>query len=323
MDKHFLLCSERSGSNLITKMLNAHSQICGPSTKHLMNPVYRNLFRYTPLNDDKNWEQLIKDLLNLYNVEFSVWKSEFSLDELKKEIPKGDYVTLINYFFDKETSINGKKMAFIKENHIYEFFPYLYKYYPESKFIYQVRDPRDVALSWKKNPTHKGGVVNAAIQWKKDQQQLLKLCHFLETENRVIKLKYEDLITDSTKELKRIFEFLNLEYESKVEEFYKDSLTKENATTQHAWNNLSKSVITDNSNKFKKELTDVEIQVIEKICFFEMKSLGYQLINSSDELKQLTEVDIQNLEKEETSISYSPSKGVKENMIAKAAFYQR
>lgn len=29
----FLMCSERSGSNFITKLMNNHSQICGPSTK--------------------------------------------------------------------------------------------------------------------------------------------------------------------------------------------------------------------------------------------------------------------------------------------------
>lgn len=322
MLKHFLLCSERSGSNLITKLLDAHSQICGPSTKHLMNPMFRNLFRYEPLGYQENWNKLIKDLLNLFDVEFSVWKSKFTFNELQNEVQVGDYLGLINYFFEKEAKENNKSILFIKENHIYEFFPYLNKFYPTSKFLYQVRDPRDVALSWKKNPTHKGGVVNAALQWKNDQQQLLKLSHLLKEDNRVITLKYEELIANTPKELERILVFFDLQYETKVLDFYKDSITKENATTQHAWNNLSKRVMQDNSNKFKKELSEEEVLVIEKICYNEMMFLGYQPINEERKISSITEDKILDLKFKEELIEYNPSKGVTNNMKAKSTFYQ-
>ncbi len=322
MLKHFLLCSERSGSNLITKLLNAHSNICGPSTKHLMNPVFRNLYRYSPLEISENWKCLVKDVLNLYNVEFSIWKSSFDLEELLSNVDKGDYIGLVNYFFDKEAIANTKEIIFIKENHVYEFFPYLDRHYKMSKFLYQVRDPRDVALSWKKNPTHKGGVVNAARQWKKDQQQLLKLKHYLNEDNRVIALKYEDLILDTPKELKKVLDFFSLNYESSILDFHQDLLTKENASTQNAWNNLSKSVINDNSNKFLKELSLDEVKAIEKICGNEMQLLGYEMVNNKESLMNFLENDIEKINKEEQLIDYNPSIGVLNNMKAKTYFYQ-
>lgn len=77
----FLLCSERSGSNFITKLMNNHSKVCGPSTKHIINPTARNYFRYQPLTNTENWESLIDDILNLFNVKFSIWTTEFSKHE--------------------------------------------------------------------------------------------------------------------------------------------------------------------------------------------------------------------------------------------------
>lgn len=42
----FLMCSERSGSNLITRMMNAHPDICRPAVKHISNVLTRNVFRF-------------------------------------------------------------------------------------------------------------------------------------------------------------------------------------------------------------------------------------------------------------------------------------
>ncbi len=67
----FLMCSERSGSNLITRMLDAHSGICGPATKHLINPVARNAFRYEPLERPGHWQALLDDIHHLLDADFS------------------------------------------------------------------------------------------------------------------------------------------------------------------------------------------------------------------------------------------------------------
>ena len=112
----FLLCSERSGSNFITKLMNNHSKICGPSTKHIINPVARNYFRYQPLSQSEQWESLIDDVLSLFNVEFSIWKSKFTKQELLESVDYGDLYGLINYFFNKETLLNKKKILLYKRN---------------------------------------------------------------------------------------------------------------------------------------------------------------------------------------------------------------
>ncbi len=320
----FLMCSERSGSNFITKLLNGHNNICGPSTKHIINPVARNLFRYKNLDDEQNWNDLLQDIHNLINVEFSIWKKKFTFDELKHIAPRGNIQALIQNIFMSEAREHGKQHVFIKENHIYEFLPFLLLNFPESKYIYLTRDPRDMALSWKKSTIHPGGVVQAAKQWQKDQQNTLKNFYELEKRGKAYFLRYEDLISDATHYTKEIIDFLGLPHDPAIENFYEDELTQKNAKMQKAWDNLSKGIITNNKKKYLKELTEEEIQVIEKICYFEMKVLGYEPEYTKEYLDQISTEQIEMLNTTElTTIPCRRTKGVQKNMKAKKIFYQK
>ncbi len=324
MSISFLMCSERSGSNLIVKLMNGHSNVCGPSTKHIINPVARNLFRYEDIRKEENWTDLLNDICNLMNVEFSVWKKSFSLDELQKLAPRGDIALLIKNIFLEEAKANGKQHVFIKENQVYEFLPFLLINFPEAKYIYQVRDPRDMALSWKKNADHFGGVVKAATQWQKDQQSTLKNYNELRKVGKAHFVKYEDLIENPESAARDICEFLGIPYEDSILEFYKDDVTQKNASMQKAWSNLSKAVLRGNKKKYEAELSRDEIMAIEKICRFEMTCLGYNTEFSMDELNLVSDEYIRLLEKqEEGNIEVNRSSGVSMNMEAKKRFYQR
>ncbi|MBK9162193.1 MAG: sulfotransferase [Nitrosomonadales bacterium] len=324
MSMTFLMCSERSGSNLIVKLLNGHSAICGPSTKHIINPVARNLFRYEDIWREENWMSLLQDIHNLMSVEFSVWKRSFSLDDLRKLAPCGDIAELIRNIFIEEARANGKKHVFIKENQVYEFQPFLLINFPDAKYIYQVRDPRDMALSWKKNPEHEGGVVNAARQWKKDQQNSLKNYNELRKAGKAIFVKYEDLIGDTEGVVSRICDFLGLEYEEGILEYYKDETTRKNASMQKAWSNLDKGVLKENKRKFVSELSREEIMAVEKICYSEMLHLGYAPEFSLPELDAFSDDRLGVLGQQEArDFPVRRSVGVSRNMAAKKRFYQR
>ena len=58
----FLICSERSGSNLITKILDSHPSVCGPFPALLIKNIGWYLFRYGDLQNDSNWRTLLTDV---------------------------------------------------------------------------------------------------------------------------------------------------------------------------------------------------------------------------------------------------------------------
>jgi hypothetical protein len=324
MSFFFLMCSERSGSNFTTKLFNGHSNICGPSTKHIINPVARNIFRYKDLQDPTNWQLLIGDIHNLLSVEFSIWKTSFTNEDLKSLATTGDISTLLKNIFHTEAKNNNKQHVFVKENQLYEYLPFLLLHFSEAKFIYQTRDPRDMALSWKNNSCLRGGVVAAAMQWKKDQQQFLKDYYVLQKLNKVIHITYEELISETESSLKNMTDFMDLPYEESMLNFYKDDVTKQNAQMQAAWSNLSKKVMSNNKNKYKNELSAKEIISIESICINEMKLLGYIPEFSDQEIQTISPSDVDELKQQEfLTLPYEKTEGIIANMLAKKVFYEK
>ena len=76
----FLICSERSGSNLITKLLDSHPEVCGPFPSHMVRTFSLNLNGYGDLNDDAAWSTLLDDAVFYINRIISLWKSDFRLE---------------------------------------------------------------------------------------------------------------------------------------------------------------------------------------------------------------------------------------------------
>ena len=79
MDFNFLVSSERSGSNLVTKIMDAHPDICGPSPKHLIRVMGLDHYRYGDLSRAQVWNRLLEDvnlilrLITLYGGLNSTW----------------------------------------------------------------------------------------------------------------------------------------------------------------------------------------------------------------------------------------------------------
>ena len=316
----FLLCSERSGSNLITALLNAHDQISGPATKHLLNPLSRNFYRYMPF-DEEGWKAVIEDICTLFTADFSKWESTFTQEELLSNVQTGDLRGLIAYFYDKEAA--GRPVSFVKEIKVHEFFPFLMAFFPGAHYLYQIRDPRDVALSWKKSTSHKGGVVASSLQWKTDQQKYLLFSHLPGIAQNLTMVAYEALVKNPKQVLLPFLTSIGLEWDVGLLNFHSNTQTIANALNQSAWENLSKPVLADNTNKYERELTPDEAKMIERITYFEMLALGYTPRFTWEELVVISEREIQEFHKRETEeLPYRPTKGVIENMAAKQRFYQ-
>lgn len=294
MSFSFLMYSDRSGSNLLKNMIDSHHKICAPYTKQLINPIARNLYRYRDLQNEENWEELLKDINRLYNAKLSDWKTEMSLSKLKSLAPIGEIGTLIKKIYMEEAKNNGKEYVLIKESPMYEFIIFLTQNFKDAKFIYLVRDPRDMALSWKNSPSHFGGVIEGAKRWKKDQLGFLRDYSILYQQKKALKVYYERLLEDTEIELRRICEFLGVEFDIKMLEFYKNDTNKNHASKFKMWENTGNKVMKNNKEKYLKELTESEIRSIETICYPEMNVLGYTPVNSSSEL--LSEEDLNVLE---------------------------
>lgn len=290
MEFSFLISTERSGSNLITKILDAHPNICGPAPTHLFRIYAFNESKYGDLTQHENQQLLLEDTLRVFESQFGTWASHFSSQEFIGLKDKHKALSVLSYMYEKEAKENNAKKVFVKELYTYRFVDYLLSYFPTAKFIYLVRDPRDVALSFKKSPSHQKNVVEAIRIWLNDQRASIQVLERL-GKQIVLLVKYEDLVQKPVQTATILAEFLGEAYNEQMLRFYETPLTQDNAKRMAAWKNLDQPIITTNCNKFQQELTYNEVLYIETLAQQEMRYFGYTTLTSADG-------DVNQLEKE-------------------------
>ena len=270
----WLVSSDRSGSNLLLKILDNHSKICSPSMAHLIR--FADKIGSSSLTIAKK-----KLIINkLFDSKLGFWK----LKNLKKINFSNNILNYIYHIFQKEMKLNNKEFLFIKEIELCKNYRIIKKLSNNPRFIFLTRDPRDMALSWKKTPNLRGGVLRATTLWINNQKDFTNLRKKL-NRDQFINIRYEDLIKNKKTILKKVFIFLNIEFEKNITNFYKTNEIKTMSKTQWMFKNLSKPIFR-NSNKFLKGLTNNEIIYIEQKTSKFLKKNKYKIYKKKMGLKK-------------------------------------
>lgn len=119
-----------------------------------------------------------------------------------------DYPHLVDSFLRQKRDRDGKDLAGATVHHRFERIPFIW---PDARFIYLVRDGRDVARSciqmgWA------GNCWTAVDRWIKAEQSWQSLSKKLPADRR-IEVFYEDLIRSPEPTLARLCEFIGVDYD--------------------------------------------------------------------------------------------------------------
>jgi hypothetical protein len=269
------MCSERSGSNLITKIFDSHPDICGPSTSHIADVLCPNLFKFGAMNS-LTWSQLVENVHTLLESKNAFWNKNFTFKELSEITEKNNVHALFDHIYSAEAQCHEKTSVFIKENRIYEFLPFFMQMAPNAKYLYMVRDPRDMAASWKHSYSIRGGAVRGAKVWLEDQQGFLKARSWLGNV-RVPLFKYEHLLDSPVETISKVCSKIGYQFHPDMLNFYLKPSTKENANRAADWQNVDKPLKTDNAGRYLERLTKQEIQYVEFLCQELMVAFDYKL----------------------------------------------
>jgi len=294
-----LMCSERSGSNLITRMMGAHPEVCSPTPTHVIRVLAENRCRYGDLQDDANWDRMLGDVVDLLQTQLGQWQKKWTASTLHNEVTDRTLVSLVRHLFFAEAEESGCNRLFIKENHIYRYFPLLQRAFPDLQIVHLVRDPRDMALSWKRSSILRGDVVRAAKIWQEDQKRGLQLVGELAGSLALHQVRYEDLVSDSKTELDNICHTIGLTSAEEMVNFHRKNESVSDSARTSDWENLGRPVMSANFGKYRKGLNTKEIALIEAICGETMAAFGYACdINDAPSLSDL-EAELVPLERDE------------------------
>lgn len=270
----FLMGSERSGSNLITKLFDAHPEVSGPNTAHLADSILPELHRYFPFGAAR-WEALIADVDALLRAKNAVWTRDFTLAELRGCAEPGDVAGLLGYVYGQEGEACGKQVVLVKENRIYEFAGFLGAHFPGARYLYQWRDPRDMAASWKQSLAIRGGALRAADTWQRDQRGFLAMRAAFSAVKSIPAASYEELVGAPEATLRRLCAELGIAFDSAMLRHEEQPGARQNAAAAADWGNLSRPIFAGSAGSYRERLTREEVRYVEAVCFELMVALGY------------------------------------------------
>lgn len=185
---------------------------------------------------------------------------------------------------EKAYDISSAKWVGFNDNWIIEFFPLLARAFPKAKFIVIVRDPRaamasSIALR-NRDPQLVPLMYSFAHCWRKHAAFAIMLMQNPLFKSRLFVFRYEDLATDPENIVKKLCQFLKIEYDGSMlntEKFRPIIGDKWNTYSNF---NFSKSgIYMDSVARWKNYLEKGTIEFIEFVCEPEMKLFGYDTVD--------------------------------------------
>ncbi len=269
----FIVGTERSGSNLMRLLLNAHPQIAIPHPPHIMRDFSNFLELYDDLQDDKNFTALAKDVAATVNRHFAPWGFVVEANKLVRRANNRSLYGLYTALYEVYAENVGKKRWGCKSTFMHRHIGEIMATHTDARFIHLVRDPRDVAVSARQSIFCKFTAYKTAALWTDEQSHIESWkkhspSHFLN-------VRYEDLTADPENTLKKVMDFIGETYVPQQMEAYRGKEAKELSALSASWKNCQTPVSVKSVGQFSKSLSTKEIGHVEWQAGTLMIDYGY------------------------------------------------
>jgi len=285
----------KSGTTMFSNLFDGHNDLIVYPSDLCLLYAYYPYYSNSSISNNKKLSRIIdvihQDLDDNVKRKFNFNDEKFNLNKLisffKKnldinKLEKIDYV--INCLIDSFLHIAPKKKykyIVIKETSVDIYANEFFKWFPKSKIIQLVRDPRDNYASLKSGA--KGYYSKIGEDEKKLLASLINRAK-LDLEYGIINkrlfknkyniIKYESLTKNSKKEMLKVCKFLKIKYDNIL--LTPTVLEKINPGNNFEGENFIK-ISSKNVNKWEKRINPDEAKIIEFYFKDLMKEYGYKL----------------------------------------------
>jgi Sulfotransferase family len=276
-DPIFIIGTERSGSNLLRLILNAHSEIAVPHPPHVMSYFGPLEKYYGDLSCESNFRRLIRDVITHLRSHIHPWEVEIDEDTLVRAASPRDLFGIYAALYEQFMKATGKRYWGCKSTFMIHYVKRILASYPEAKLIWLIRDPRDVALSSQVsvfNPYHP---YYTARLWAKQQELGLQLEATCRPAN-LLRVHYEALISNPQETVERICRFIGVPFEQTMLRFFETREARTSASLAQDWRNTAVPILSNNANKFLSRMPAEDIAIIEAVAGETMEKLNYKKV---------------------------------------------
>ncbi|MCB0644165.1 MAG: sulfotransferase [Phaeodactylibacter sp.] len=265
MSPFFIIGVPRSGTTLLSILLNNHSEVYidALSVGRRMVLCYEKYLHYFALEPQADQAKVLEKIFEKDN--------------------RGDIRSVVDYknieryasvqaLFQKSVEAQAKAAGKIywgdKTPLLINHIPEVLQLFPKARFIHMVRDARPNALSLMKRQYT--DLRLSAQQWKDENAHALVHQHVIGKEQLIV-VRYEDLLTDTENVTRSVCEFLQLKYEPSMIDPQQDAATLDPNSY------VKPKIEVDKIDSWKKEMTAQQIRQVEAISGDLMQRFGYEL----------------------------------------------
>lgn len=284
----FIVGMGRSGTTLLTNMLNSHPSVIACPENEFVIFTARAFQK-----EDFTKQTTVDAFVNLFHYRFSkvisFWTPEKGLKDGILGLSHPTYpevckqVYLHYPFADKNKE---KVTCLVDKNPVYSLYiDDLYRLFPDARFIVLTRDYRDNIVSRKKYSDKESSLYTLAESWNYFYERIFRSIRKNNLEYML--LRYEDLVDQPSETLNKLCTFLDITFDERMLQFQELSkgiknYIKQNLSDQEyakltaMHHNLENQVNVNRVASYKKELTDAEIGLLDFACRYYGKELGYK-----------------------------------------------
>jgi len=269
----------RSGSTLLTRVLDAHPELAVTyETVHFMRFCYQ---RYNPLTDD-NIQQLLSHVnKRIYKRHGLSFNPDVVMDMLNNE-QRINYGIIYDSLMKTLLLLNTNARRWGEKTLVaWREIPDFLEMFPEGKVILTIRDPRAVLCSFKKfthepDPNYLDSIfayldlLDTIFEYQKNL-----------SENSFFVYKYEDFLDNPIRYCKIICDFLQIEFTPLMLDFnqYKDRQGN-NWKGNSAFVNNVNMISTSFKDLWKEKILPEDLLLLESILNDKMLRIGYSISNN-------------------------------------------
>jgi hypothetical protein len=205
----FIVGCARSGTTMLRRLLNRHSQVCVPAETHFIPRKIKPFLSCLRHGRRQDAVELLNSLPLIQK-----WEVRVGVQDIAHLDGEPAYARAVHLLMSRRAARDGKPYWGEKTPwYVFEI-PLLYRLFPQARFILIYRDGRDVALSVMPLRWGANNAYTCAHWWKRYIQAWLRVKPTLG--DNALDVCYEEFIRNPESQLQCICRFLGLLYEDEM-----------------------------------------------------------------------------------------------------------